>query len=540
MAQKKNYSKERDSGHVDHKQHDHEHDYWSRRSFIQALGLVGGGSILMGNQAVSAAQATPLTVALSESQNDNILVIIRLNGGNDGLNTIVPVYDYATYANLRPNIRHFEPNLMPLNDDFSLPNYMNDLESVWGDGQMKVVHGVGYPDQNLSHFRSSDIWASGAHQYEEPTGWWGRYFEDLYPDYLTNPPAAPPAIQVGNIGNLIFDGFDNNYAFTVANIEQLQAIGTNGALHDVVNVPDCIYGDKLTYLRATANTTYTYSGVINEAYMAASNNANYGNGDLAVQLAAVARLIKGGLGTKVYMVSLGSFDTHADQRYQHQALLQDLSSSIKAFYEDLGAGGWDQKVLSMTISEFGRRPYENGSSGTDHGAASPMMLFGPALNGSGFVGDHPDLLTWDDYDNLIPSSDFRDVYASVLANWFCLDQEVIDSILLNHNYQPLDLGLDCQTLSVGAPKPFLRFTHRPVYQNNQTLIVLETQQTAHGRITLYDLMGRELVSLADRMFFPGQHRIDVRQAAGIRLSYGQYIYRISFAGQHYSKSIMIR
>lgn len=540
MAQKKNYSKERDSGHVDHKQHDHEHDYWSRRSFIQALGLVGGGSILMGNQAVSAAQATPLTVALSESQNDNILVIIRLNGGNDGLNTIVPVYDYATYANLRPNIRHFEPNLMPLNDDFSLPNYMNDLESVWGDGQMKVVHGVGYPDQNLSHFRSSDIWASGAHQYEEPTGWWGRYFEDLYPDYLTNPPASPPAIQVGNIGNLIFDGFDNNYAFTVANIEQLQAIGANGALHDVVNVPDCIYGDKLTYLRATANTTYTYSGVINEAYMAASNNANYGNGDLAVQLAAVARLIKGGLGTKVYMVSLGSFDTHADQRYQHQALLQDLSSSIKAFYEDLGAGGWDQKVLSMTISEFGRRPYENGSSGTDHGAASPMMLFGPALNGSGFVGDHPDLLTWDDYDNLIPSSDFRDVYASVLANWFCLDQEVIDSILLNHNYQPLDLGLDCQTLSVGAPKPFLRFTHRPVYQNNQTLIVLETQQTAHGRITLYDLMGRELVTLADRMFFPGQHRIDVRQAAGIRLSYGQYIYRISFAGQHYSKSIMIR
>jgi len=540
MGKDKLFSKDKNFGQADHKHHNHEHDYWSRRSFIQALGLVGGGSIMMGNQAVSAAQATPLTVALSESQNDNILVIIRLNGGNDGLNTIVPVYDYATYANLRPNIRHFEPNLLPLNDDFSIPDYMNDLESVWGDGQMKVVHGVGYPDQNLSHFRSSDIWASAAHQYEEPTGWWGRYFEDLYPDYLTNPPAAPPAIQVGNIGNLIFDGFDNNYAFTVANIEQLQAIGTNGAIHDVVNVPNCIYGDKLTYLRATANTTYTYSGVINEAYMASSNNANYGNGDLAVQLAAVARLIKGGLGTKVYMVSLGSFDTHADQRYQHQALLQDLSSSIKAFYEDLGSGGWDQKVLSMTISEFGRRPYENGSSGTDHGAASPLMLFGPALNGSGFVGDHPDLLTWDDYDNLIPSSDFRDVYASVLANWFCLDQEVIDSILLNHNYQPLDLGLDCQTLSVGNPKPFLRFTHRPVYQNNQTLIVLETQQTAHGRITLYDLMGRELVTLADRMFFPGQHSIDVRQSAGIRLSYGQYIYRISFAGQQYSKSIMIR
>ena len=540
MEKDKLFSKDKNSGQADHKLHSHEHDYWSRRSFIQALGLVGGGSMLMGKQSVSAAQATPLTVALSESQNDNILVIIRLNGGNDGLNTIVPVYDYATYANLRPNLRHFEPNLMPLNDDFSLPNYMNDLESVWGDGQMKVVHGVGYPDQNLSHFRSSDIWASAEHQYEEPTGWWGRYFEDLYPDYLTNPPAAPPAIQVGNIGNLIFDGFDNNYAFTFANIEQLQTVGANGALHDVLNVPDCVYGDKLTFLRAAANTTFTYSGVIHDAYMASNNNANYGNGDLATQLAAVARLIKGGLGTKVYMVSLGSFDTHANQRYQHQSLLQDLSSSIKAFYEDLGSGGWDQNVLSMTISEFGRRPYENGSAGTDHGAASPMMLFGPALNGSGFVGDHPDLLTWDDYDNLIPSSDFRDVYASVLANWFCLDQEVIDSILLNHNYQTLDLGLECQALSTGDPKPFLRFTHRPVYQNNQTLIELETQQTAHGRITLYDIMGRELVTLADRMFFPGRHSIDVRQAAGIRLSYGQYIYRISFAGQQYSKSIMIR
>lgn len=540
MEKDKLFSKDKNSGQADHKLHSHEHDYWSRRSFIQALGLVGGGSMLMGKQSVSAAQATPLTVALSESQNDNILVIIRLNGGNDGLNTIVPVYDYATYANLRPNLRHFEPNLMPLNDDFSLPNYMNDLESVWGDGQMKVVHGVGYPDQNLSHFRSSDIWASAEHQYEEPTGWWGRYFEDLYPDYLTNPPAAPPAIQVGNIGNLIFDGFDNNYAFTFANIEQLQTVGANGALHDVLNVPDCVYGDKLTFLRAAANTTFTYSGVIHDAYMASNNNANYGNGDLATQLAAVARLIKGGLGTKVYMVSLGSFDTHANQRYQHQSLLQDLSSSIKAFYEDLGSGGWDQKVLSMTISEFGRRPYENGSAGTDHGAASPMMLFGPALNGSGFVGDHPDLLTWDDYDNLIPSSDFRDVYASVLANWFCLDQEVIDSILLNHNYQTLDLGLECQALSTGDPKPFLRFTHRPVYQNNQTLIELETQQTAHGRITLYDIMGRELVTLADRMFFPGRHSIDVRQAAGIRLSYGQYIYRITFAGQQYSKSIMIR
>lgn len=522
------------------KVHDQEHALWNRRSFIQALGLVGGGSMLLGKQAVSATKATPLTVALSENNNDNILVIIRLEGGNDGLNTIVPVYDYATYANLRPTIRHQENDLLSLNDDFSIPNYMNDLESVWGDGKMKVVHGVGYPEQNLSHFRSTDIWATAAHDYVERTGWWGRYFEDLYPDYLVNPPEIPPAVQVGNIGNLIFDGNNNNYAFTVANIEQLESVAENGTVHDVVNVPDCVYGDKLLFLRATANTTFQYSGVIHDAYLAANNNADYGEGDLAAQLAAVARLIKGGLGTKVYMVSIGSFDTHAEQVDRHQELLQDLSSSIKAFYEDLATGGMDDKVLSMTISEFGRRPYENGSEGTDHGAASPMLLFGPALNGSGFVGQHPDLTVWDDADNLIPTSDFRDVYSTILTSWFCLDSQVVDSILLNETYEQLDLGLECQSLGIGSFGELTRFQHAPVYKNNGVYIEMQMETTAHGVVKLYDLLGKEIATLANRMFFPGRQSINVREAAGVRLSYGQYIYRISIGQQHYSKSILIR
>ena len=413
--------------------HDQEHLLWNRRSFIQALGLVGGGSMMLGSHTVSATKPSPLSVALAESENDHILVIIRLEGGNDGLNTIVPVYDYASYANLRPTIRHQQSDLLNLNADFAIPNYMNALESVWGDGNMKVVHGVGYPQQNLSHFRSTDIWASTADTYEEPTGWWGRYFEDLYPDYLINPPEIPPAVQIGNVGNLIFDGNNNNYAFTVANLEQLQNVAENGTLHDVVNIPDCVYGDKLLFMRATANTTFLYAETIHDAYTAASNNADYGEGDLGQQLSAVARLIKGGLGTKVYMVSLGSFDTHANQPERHQELLQDLSNSIKAFYEDLAVSGMDDKVLGMTISEFGRRPYENGSDGTDHGAASPVMLFGAGLNGSGFVGEHPDINEWDANDNLIPTNDFRDVYNSVLTNWFCLDPSVINTMVFSSN-----------------------------------------------------------------------------------------------------------
>ena len=128
--------------------HDQEHATWNRRSFIQALGLAGAGSMMLAGTNVSATAPSPLSVALSGSENDNILVIIRLKGGNDGLNTVVPLYDYDTYANLRPTIRHQENELLSLSPDFAIPNYMNALESVWGEGNMKVIHGVGYPDQS--------------------------------------------------------------------------------------------------------------------------------------------------------------------------------------------------------------------------------------------------------------------------------------------------------------------------------------------------------------------------------------------------------
>ncbi|PVW15319.1 DUF1501 domain-containing protein [Marixanthomonas spongiae] len=525
---------------LDTNAHDQEHATWSRRSFIQALGLAGVGTAMVGHAAVSASKPSPLSVALSQSENENILVIIRLKGGNDGLNTIVPVYDYASYANLRPTIKHQQADLLNLNADFAIPNYMNSLESVWGDGKMKVVHGVGYPQQNLSHFRSSDIWASADPVNVEPTGWWGRYFEDLYPDYLTNPPEVPPAIQIGSIGNLIFDGDDNNYAFSVANPDQLADVAENGTLYDVTNLPDCVYGDKLLFMRATANTTYTYAGVINDAYMASENQASYSEKELAKQLAIVARMIKGGLGTKVYMVTLGSFDTHANQVNDHRALLEDLADSLKDFYDDLGATGMDDKVLSMTISEFGRRPYENGSNGTDHGAASPVMLFGTGLNGSGFVGEHPDLNTWDSNDNLIPTSDFRQVYSTVLTDWFCLDPTVVNTILLNQTYENLDLGLTCGTLGSQSFSNVNGFAHVPIYQDDRTYIEIKMTNSANMNIKLYDVLGREITTLKNGILHPGKHTIDIKTNSTASLIPGQYIYRIAVHGTFYSKSILIK
>lgn len=520
--------------------HDKEHATWSRRSFIQALGLAGAGGIMLGHASVAASKPSPLSVALAASENENILVIIRLKGGNDGLNTIVPIYDYATYANLRPTIRHQQSNLINLSSDFAIPDYMGALESVWGDGKMKVVHGVGYPQQNLSHFRSAAIWASTDDVNIENTGWWGRYFEDLYPDYLINPPQIPPAIQIGSIGDLIFEGSDSNYAFSVANTDQLANVAQNGVQHDVTNLPDCVYGDKLLFMRATTNTTVRYSGVINNAYLASNNSAAYSDEPLAKQLAIVARLIKGNLGTKVYMVTLDGFDTHANQTDDQRALLEDLSDSLKDFYDDLAAIGIDDKVLTMTISEFGRRPYENGSNGTDHGAASPVMLFGAGLNGNGFVGNHPNLTEWDADDNLIPTTDFRDIYSTVLTEWFCLDPSIVSTILLNQNYQTLDMGIACQGLSNPDFSNTTRFVHIPIYQNNRTLIQITMPNTANVDIKLYDMMGREVGTLENKILSPGKYSIDVKEKTNARLSYGQYIYRISTGGQFYSKSIQIR
>jgi len=524
------------------KAHDQEHATWNRHSFIQALGLAGAGSMMLGGTNVSATVPSPLSVALSGSENDNILVIIRLKGGNDGLNTVVPLYDYDTYSNLRPTIRHQENELLSLSPDFAIPNYMNALEAVWGEGNMKIIHGVGYPDQNLSHFRSSDIWATADAINIEPTGWWGRYFEDLYPDYLINPPEVPPAIQIGSVGNLIFEGASSNYAFSVANPDQLANIAQTGGLHDVVNLPECVYGDQLLFLRAQTNTTFTYAEVINDAYTSSSNEASYIQGTLSDQLAIIARMIKGGLGTKVYMVSLDGFDTHADQVNKQRTLHEDLANSIKHFYEDLASAGYDDKVLGMTISEFGRRPYENGSNGTDHGAASPTFLFGAGLNGNGFVGAHPDIdaSAWDNNNNLVPSTDFRDVYASVLTDWFCLDPSIVNTILLNDNYQTLNLGFNCQGLNTSDFANVSRFSHVATYRDNRTFIEINMQNSAHVEVKLINILGQEMVTLCNEILTPGNHIIDVKARANTRLAYGQYIYRINALGQFYSKSILIK
>ncbi len=517
--------------------HDKEHATWNRRSFLQALGLTGAASIMLGKVPVSAATKTPLSAALTTSDNDRVLIIIRLKGGNDGLNTVIPQYDYDTYANLRPTIKIPSSESFALSTDFRMPNYMQDMQDLWNNGKMKIVHGIGYPNQNLSHFASADIWSSAGNNGDSvQTGVFGRYFENLYPDYLLNPPEIPPAIQIGSLSNLLFSGEDAGYSFSVANPNQLETIAQNGTAYDVQNLPSCTFGDQLGWIRSVVNTTYTYAGVIHEAYNNGSNNANYNESNIAKQLAICARLIKGDLGTKIYMVTVDGFDTHADQLIRHQELMQDVTNAITNFFQDLDDTGVGENVLAMTISEFGRRPKENASNGCDHGAASTMLLFGAGLDGNGFINTHPSLTNLDEDENLIPSTDFRSVYASILEDWLCIDATVVNDSLLA-NYTRSDLGVICNG-TVGTNDYISnKFIHKPIYKNDSVYVDFTVNNASLVTIELINVLGKSLGVVYNERILSGNYQINLNPN-GIKYTIGQYFYQININGQKYSKSIV--
>jgi len=548
--------------------HDEEHKFWSRRSFLQAIGIAGSGSMMLGSNMLTASAPSPLTAAIANADSDNILILIRLSGGNDGLSTVIPIEQYDLYANARPNIYIPESKVLKLTDDFGIPSYMNALESMWGEGQFKAVHGVGYENQSLSHFTGSDIYAntdltttgfSGL-----DTGWMGRYFENIYPDYLINPPAAPAAIQIGNFGSLVFQGEETNYAFVTSNIDQLEEIAESGVQYslDPALFNDCMYGDQLRFLRGVANTTYEYSGLIHEAYERGQNQVQYQDNGFARQLALLARLIKGNLGTKVYMISMGGFDTHGNQPLAHERLMSNLSIAINNFYEDIAFTQQDDKVLSMTFSEFGRRIFENGSNGTDHGKAAPTLFFGSGLNGSAFVGDHPSLENPNGRGNLEYTMDFRDLYATVLAEWMCVPIPLVEQHLLDHPYAPVNLGFNCSGVQFPdiaySDEPFTPPTpmdpnsedpseellnaivHKPFYPTQESPhIYLEMPFSAHVDIQLYNILGQNVGTVYNEMMFEGSVEINIRERMPKHLSTGKYIYRIQVQDKKMSKSVMV-
>jgi uncharacterized protein (DUF1501 family) len=402
--------------------------FFTRRKFLRTVIL--GGAIaptvpsfvnrtLAALDGVAASSFTPVT-----GRDDTILVVMQLAGGNDGLNTVIPFADDA-YFKARPGLAIPAAKVRRLDDYCGLHPSLENLGALLGEGHASIVQGVGYPNPNRSHFRATEIWHTASDSDKnEAYGWLGRYCDAAC---AGEDPSAGIAIgdQVpqalrSESGKSIAIGAPQDYQFQdgmdPAPMESDDDAGAPaggsidmlfGASDPDVNVAD--------FLQRTALDAVASSSQVQDILRRAHRGAEYPATDLGRRLQLVARLIGGGMASRVYYVSLGGFDTHANQAGAHDRQLSVFDQAVGAFCRDMQAQGNFDRVLLLTFSEFGRRVAQNASAGTDHGAAAPLFLFGGALKG-GLIGKHPSLTKLERGD-LVHHTDFRSVYATLLEQW---------------------------------------------------------------------------------------------------------------------------
>ncbi len=361
-----------------------------------------------------------------------ILVILQLAGGNDGLNTIIP-FENDAYFRARPTLAITKPKVLPLSGGFGLHPELTGLKSLHDNGHLAVIQGVGYPNPNRSHFRSTEIWqtASDADKTERH-GWLGRYFDsccegaDPAVGISVGSAQAPQAFSAGQRRGISFAN-PSQFRFDLRKSSDPDAAeeffrSVNEMGHEMqggsigmLDGPTEMEGDALDFLQRTALDASVSSDKILETVAKTKSAVSYPAGKLAESLNLVARLIAGGMPTRVFYVSQGGYDTHSNQEGAHSRLMAELGGALTAFASDLKAQGNFDRVLTMTFSEFGRRVAENASRGTDHGAAAPMFLIGGKIQ-PGLHGQAPDLEKLHNGD-LIHTVDFRNVYATILQNW---------------------------------------------------------------------------------------------------------------------------
>ncbi|RFM25873.1 DUF1501 domain-containing protein [Deminuibacter soli] len=399
---------------------------------------------LVNGMQVKAMAGTPLMNAMSRYMNDDrVLVLIQLNGGNDGLNTVVPFDQYAAYQAARTNIAIPQNKVLRLNgtEQTGLHPALSGLQQLYNAGKLGIVQSVGYPKPNFSHFRAADIWMTASDSDKVlNTGWAGRYLDTVFPQFPQQYPSAampdPLAIQVGSVVTTALQGPAFSMGLAISNPANFYNLIEGKTDVDV----NSRWGEQMDYLETMSLKTDEYAAVIKQAAMKVTKQGDKypaaGKNSLADQLKIVARMIGGGLKTKIYMVNMGSFDTHAKQTDtmdtttgSHAQLLTKLSEAITAFMDDLDYLKVGDRVMGMTFSEFGRRIKSNASGGTDHGAAAPMFYFGNQVK-AGVAGHSPVLpATASVNDNIDMQHDFRSVYATVLQQWFYLDAADVQRVL---------------------------------------------------------------------------------------------------------------
>jgi uncharacterized protein (DUF1501 family) len=387
----------------------------SRRQFL--VQGVGGfaGFLAIDSIFARAAKAAVLASGVGSTA-DRSVVVVNLQGGNDGLNTVVP-YGDPTYYSLRPTINIPQDQVVKLDSMLGLNPQLAALKPLYDQQRLAILQGVHYPNPNLSHFRSTEIWQTAAPDKYVDTGWAGRYLDaegkgqptNLFAGVAVGP--VLPKMMIAERTDVPTIADPRGFKFNGARDEQAQAdkiLGGDGFKYPFQSPYLQLVQDVESHAHAASNELpHLVSG-----YKPA---VDYPKTPFGQGLNLIAGVINANVGTKVFYISLGSFDTHVGQRNQQDRLLEQLAAGISAFYQDLAAHSADDKVLTMTFSEFGRRVGENANRGTDHGTAAPMFLVGGNAKG-GIYGDHPSLTDLD-YGNLKWHTDFRSVYATVLERW---------------------------------------------------------------------------------------------------------------------------
>ena len=446
---------------------------------------------------------------------------------------MIPIDQYSNLANARQNILIPENSVLTIEDNAGFHPVMGGMQALYNDGKMNIIQSVGYPNQNRSHFRSLDIWTTGSAADEFlTTGWLGRYFDSLHPgfpqDYPNDDCPDPFAITLGSIVSETCQGPATNFSMAVIDPENLATIieGEEGSL----DLNTC-YGYELDFLRTSIKQTNAYADSIETAASNGNNLAQYpGDNRLAEQLRIIAQLISGGLGTQVYVVNLGGFDTHALQIADstttglHAELLQTLSDAVAAFQEDLELLGLNERVVGMTFSEFGRRIKSNDSLGTDHGTAAPLFVFGTCIN-PGIIGENPEIPEQVDNQEGVPMQyDFRSVYGSILMDWFEVSEDDVKD-LLYEDFQHIPIIQLCDSTSTSDPANEIGEIETYNFPNPFTdwTTIVFTTKNEWARVSVYDVLGNELKVLAERQFTAGKHRINFEARD---LPSGNYYYRI--------------
>lgn len=489
--------------------------------------------------------------------NDNILIIIQLFGGNDALNTVVPVADDMYYT-MRPTLAvqkkdawqwlgtdmYFHPALVK-------NAYQNGFGGLMDAGRLAVIQDVGYEQPNLSHFRSTDIWLSGINN-SDPTyrldeGWIGRYFERALPDFPNTLPEHPLCVQIGGSLSLLFQSQRGDMGIALTDPQKFFDLGQGLSPDEDYMTDQTPYAEEFNFIRTIAAQSDSYSQVVLDAYKKGVNKENYGTTGLAAQLGLIARLISGGLKSKVYMVSIGGFDTHVQQQDAtdptkgiHPSLMAQIANGVSRFMSDALQQGFSKRVAGLTVSEFGRRPYENGSRGTDHGAAGVQFVFGDGNNiRSSRYGNAPDLKDVDKNGDVVYQTDYRRIYADILMNWFNASEDDMRAILklnANDTIAPLNVFIkrttDVRDVFNGMGENAIAVHPNPSW--GDVTVTLELAKPDDVRVSVFNSRGQLVRHIHEGVLMPGRIVIPANIATS-----GQYLCVVNAGGRMYQKPFTV-